>query len=207
MNSNKIIHLLLGAVILVLVVLYQQKGSSVPAGGGDLLAAIHRRTSVRSYTAQAVPRPVLEQLVRAGMAAPTAVNRQPWAFIIITDRATLVTLGDGLGRGKQMLHKAPAAIVVCGDLKKALPRMREYWVQDCSAATQNILLAAEALGLGAVWCGIHPNPEPVAFTRKVLGLPEHIIPLNIIPVGHPADSFKPKDKWKPENLRWQKWEE
>lgn len=205
MNSHKIIHLLLGAVILVLVVLYQQKGSTAPTGGGDALSVIHRRTSVRSYTARVVPRSVLEQLVRAGMAAPTAVNRQPWAFVVITDRATLATLADGLGRGKRMLHKAPAAIVVCGDLQKALPAVKEYWVQDCSAATQNILLAAEALGLGAVWCGIHPNPAPVAFARKVLGLPEHIIPLNIIPVGYPDGSFKSKDKWKLENMHWQKW--
>jgi nitroreductase len=133
------------------------------------------------------------------MAAPTAVNRQPWAFVVITDRATLATLADGLGRGKRMLHKAPAAIVVCGDLQKALPAVKEYWVQDCSAATQNILLAAEALGLGAVWCGIHPNPAPVAFARKVLGLPEHIIRSHH-PGRLPRRQLQIQVKWKLENM-------
>lgn len=170
-----------------------------------VLDNIAQRKSVRSYTNEPVAKEQLEKLVRAGMAAPSAVNKQPWAFIVLSERAAMDALAEKLPHAK-MLKEAPAAIVVCGDMDKALEGDgREYWVQDASAATQNILLAAEAMGLGAVWTGAYPVQARVNDIKAALSLPENIIPLDVIPVGHPAGDDKPKDKWKPENVHWEKW--
>ena len=139
------------------------------------------------------------------MAAPSAVNKQPWAFVVITQRETLDTLGERLPYAK-MLQQAAAAIVVCGDLHNALPdAWQAFWIQDCSAATQNILLAAEALQLGAVWTAVYPDDERIATVREALALPQHIVPLNVIPIGHPSGSERPKDKWNPRNVHWEAW--
>ena len=102
-----------------------------------------------------------------------------------------------------MLEQCALAIVVCGDMDKALQgKGQAYWIQDCSAATENILLAAHALGLGAVWTGVHPIDDRVAFVSKVLNMPETVVPLCVIAIGHPAESPTPKDKWKPENVSY-----
>lgn len=116
------------------------------------------------------------------MAAPSASNRKPWQFIVVTKRETLDALADAHPHGK-MLFEAPLCISVCGDLTE----MERYWVQDCSAATENLLLAATALGLGAVWLGIYPRDERVAAVRPILDLPDHITPLNLVSIGHPAE--------------------
>lgn len=166
---------------------------------------IMRRKSVRAYTEQDIPKETLYLLVKAGMAAPTARNRQPWAFVIITDREILDALGDMLPSGR-MLKKAPAAISVVGLPEEGSPgEINEFWVQDCSAATQNILLAVESLDLGAVWIGIHPNNERVNSVKKLLNLPQDVIPLNIISIGHPTGAEQPKDKYKPEKIHWNLW--
>jgi nitroreductase len=180
---------------------YAQQMTEIP----DVLTVIHSRKSVRQYTDQKVERNKLETLVRAGMAAPTAVNRQPWAFIVIDSREILDRLADELG-GNRILKAAPSAIVVCGDLNKALQSVPDYWVQDCSAATQNILLAAEGIGLGAVWMGVFPREERISAVSKVCNLPEYLIPLNVIAIGYPTGVEQPKDKWKPENLYWNSFE-
>jgi len=122
--------------------------------------------------------------------------------VAITDRAVLDTLQFSSPYTK-MLPKAAAAIIVCGDTRKGLKS--DVWVQDCSAASENILLAAEAIGLGAVWCGIHLNPEPTAYVKRVLGLPPEVMPLNIISIGWPTGVEKPKDKWDPSNIHWNRW--
>ncbi len=168
----------------------------------DALTVIHNRKSVRKYLDKPVSRDQLETLLRAGMAAPTAADKRPWAFVAVTDRAVLDTLYHASPWSK-MLRQAQAAIVVCGDKRKGLPS--DVWVQDCSAASENILLAAEAIGLGAVWCGIYLNPEPTAYVQKVLGLPEEVIPLNIISIGYPTGEEPPKDKWDPNNIHWNRW--
>ena len=169
------------------------------------LSTIYNRKSVRHYTNQPVAEEKLTELVKAGMAAPTAVNKQPWAFMIVTDRALLDQLADSLPYAK-MLKQATSAIAVCGDRTKALDgELRDYWVQDCSAATQNILLGAESMGLGAVWTGVFPRKERINTVKNILKLPEHIIPLNIIAVGHPTGEDQPKDKWKPENVHVNQW--
>lgn len=181
-------------------------GCSKGSSGKDALSVIHSRKSVRGYTAKKVSRELLTKLVKAGMAAPTAMNRQPWAFVAIDKREILDKLAAGMPYA-QMLKRAPAAIVVCGNMKKALPEKkgRAFWVQDCSAAAQNVLLAAEASGLGAVWTAGYPIKPLMAHISKTLGLPEHIVPLCVIPVGYPDGDFQPKKKWKKENLHWQKW--
>lgn len=166
---------------------------------------IMTRCSVREFTNQPISKDTLDLIVKAGMAAPSAVNKQPWAFVVINERPMLDSLNAIADRFN--LKTATAAIVVCGDLSKALEgEAQEYWVQDCSAATENILLAAHAYGLGAVWCGVYPNKEVLPAVTKTLGLPENIIPLNIITMGYPDDdNAKPKDKFKQENIHYNKW--
>lgn len=171
-----------------------------------VLENIASRTSVRSYTDKPVDVTTIEQLLRAGMAAPTAVNRQPWHFVVVNDKAQLKALSK-TNPYSDMLTRAPLAIVVCGDMKKALSgEAREFWVQDCSAATENILLAAKALGLGAVWTGCYPMEERMANVSQVLNLPENIVPLCVIVMGYPNEQPEPKDKWKPENVSYNTFE-
>ena len=167
---------------------------------------IMTRTSIRSFTDRQVSADTIEMLLRAGMAAPTAVNKQPWHFVVINDRAVMDSLG-GNGRQSQMWKESPLAIVVCGDMEKALEGPAQaFWVQDCSAATENILLAAHALGLGAVWTGCYPMEERMTNVSQVLNLPETIVPLCVIVMGYPNESPEPKDKWKPENVTYNRFE-
>lgn len=180
-----------------------QEGVSVNASEA-VIENIMTRTSIRQFTSQPVSKDTLDLIVKAGMAAPSAVNAQPWAFVVISEREVLDSLNAHHPYAN--LKTATAAIVVCGDMNKAMDGIgREYWVQDCSAASENILLAAHALGLGAVWCGVYPVPERVSDVSKVLELPENIIPLNVITMGYPAVNPEPKDKFKTENIHYQKW--
>lgn len=170
-----------------------------------VLRIIHSRKSVRSFTGQKADRETLEVLIRAGMAAPSARDFRPWFFIAVTDDAVLQELADGLPHAK-MLPSAGAAIVVCGDMKIAHSGAHpELWVQDCSAATENILLATESMGLGAVWTACYPYDERAGQAIAVLGLPPHIVPLNVIAVGYPSGKDHPKDKFDPSRIRWEKW--
>lgn len=165
---------------------------------------IMTRTSIRQFTDQPVAKDTLDAIVKAGMAAPSAVNAQPWAFVVVTEKEVLNALNEVHDYAN--LKTATAAILVCGDMKKAMEgKGREYWVQDCSAATENILLAAHAYGLGAVWCGVYPVEERVNAVKEVMGMPEDIIPLNIITMGYPAENPEPKDKFKQENIHYNKW--
>ena len=170
--------------------------------GKAIVENIMTRTSIRQYTDQPISADTIETLLRAGMAAPTAVNKQPWHFVAVTDKdklAQLATANPNAG----MTAKAPLAIIVCGDMQKTLEGQgRAFWIQDCSAATENILLAAHALGLGGVWTGLYPNDERVAAVREILKAPEYIVPLCAIVLGYPAEQPEPKDKWKPENVSY-----
>lgn len=158
---------------------------------------IMTRSSVRAYTDEAVDDAAVEKLLRAGMAAPTARDARPWHFYVITERETLDKIAADF-KNISMAAQAPMAIVVCGDMSKALDgEGQAYWIQDCSAATENILLAAHSLGLGAVWCGIYPITERVDQLRELLQIPSNLIPLNVIPIGHPSRAPKVKDKWDP----------
>ena len=167
---------------------------------------IMTRTSIRKFTDRSIPADTLEQLLKCGMAAPTAVNAQPWEFVVVTDREMLDSLNAHHPWAR--LETATAAIVVCGNMERALEGpAQEYWVQDCSAATENILLAAHAYGLGAVWCGVYhgPDSDRVPEISGVLQLPATVIPLDIITLGFPAENPQPKDKWKPQLIHYQKW--
>lgn len=160
---------------------------------------IMTRTSIRSWEARAVEPGKVEMLLRAAMAAPTAMNKQPWHFVVLDKRESIDLLATGRGGG--MVRKAPLAIVVCGDMEKAIEGQgRDYWVQDASAATENLLLAVNALGLGAVWTGVYPITERVNAVKSALQLSENLIPLCTILIGYPHESPAPKDKWKPENV-------
>lgn len=171
----------------------------------DVLVAIHSRKSVRRYADKSVEREQLEELLKSGMAAPSAGNRQPWAFIVLTQREKLVAISQKLPYGK-ILANAGAAIVVCGVLSKALPKdERDFWVQDCSAVSQNILLTAEAMGLGGTWLGVYPMSDRVKNIQSLLTMPEDIIPLNIISLGYPSGAEKPKMKFNPANIHWENW--
>lgn len=160
------------------------------------------RTSVRSYTDQPVEPEKIELLLHAAMAAPSACNKQPWHFVVINDRQILDNIPT-FSPYASMVKEAPLAIVVCGDLDKAMDGWeQEFWIQDCAAATENFLLMAHGLGLGTVWTALYPAKERYEGMQQLLDLPKHIIPLNTIIIGYPKGENKPKDKWRDENVSY-----
>lgn len=169
-----------------------------------VLENIHSRKSVRQYTSEAVSESDIQTILKASMAAPTAVNYQPWRFVVVSERQQLDEIAEILPYAK-MLRQAPVAIVVCGETTWMGGNENPYWQQDCAAATQNLLLAVEALGLGAVWTGVYPNQDLYPKLHDYLNLPSDVQPFCCIPVGHPAGNEQPKDKWKPENIHYGKW--
>ena len=161
---------------------------------------IMTRSSVRQYTNQPISDDTVKILLKAAMAAPTAVNSQPWTFVVLKDMDKRQKLAEALPNAGDKLTSSAVNIIVCGNTQKMLEREPSYWIQDCSAATENLLLAANALGLGAVWCGIYPSEERVRTLSETVGLDSNLIPLCIIPVGHPSGEPQIKDKWKEENI-------
>jgi nitroreductase len=168
----------------------------------DTIEAIFTRRSIRVYTDQPIPDDLVDKLLRAAMQAPSAGNQQAWQFVAVTGRAQLNALAEVLPYGK-MLTTAPLSIIVCGDLDRE--KSKGYWVQDCSAATQNILLAAHALGLGAVWLGVYPRDQRVNDVRKVLGIPENVTPLCAIAIGYPAEQKERADRYDAGRVHNNKW--
>ena len=163
------------------------------------------RVSVREFTGEKISEAQLDTLLRAAMSAPSAINKQPWAFIVVTDEAVIAKLGEALPYSR-CSNKPAVAIIPCGDLSKAIEgEMANFWINDVSAATENLLLAAHAMGLGAVWTGLHPDMTRAKMVQEMLGLPEHIIPLCVVPVGVPAEQPEVKDKYKPENIHYNQW--
>lgn len=156
----------------------------------ELIKTIFARRSIRKYAAELVKDKDLRTLLEAAMAAPSSANRKPWHFVAVSNRQTLDNLARVHPHGK-MLFEAPLCIAVCGDTTIS-PRV---WVQDCSAATENLLLAAVTLDLGAVWLGVYPKESRIHPIRKVLGLPETIVPLNLISIGHPAEEKEPRTQY------------
>ena len=170
-----------------------------------VINAIMTRTSIRAFLDKPVSDETVDLLLKAAMAAPSAKNQQPWAFIVIKDRDLLEKLGASLPNAK-MTATAPVAVVICGTLDKALPgEAREYWIQDAAAATENFLLAVHALGLGAVWTGVHPISERIGILKNALKLPEGVEPFCLIPFGWPAVPAEPKDKWDPAIVHQDTW--
>jgi len=165
----------------------------------ETINAIHNRKSVRNYTDQPIKTEDLIALVKAGMAAPSGMDRRPWEFYILQDKEQMSILAQQLPYAK-MLEKAQAAIIVFGN-----PDISSYWYLDCSAATQNILIAAESLGLGAVWTAAYPYEERMAAIIDTLNTPEPYRPLALIPIGYPVGTEKPKDKWDEAKVHIGKW--
>jgi nitroreductase len=171
----------------------------------DAITAIHTRRSIRQYIARPVREPLIEVLLRAAMAAPSASDQQPWQFVVVDDRALLDQMAQR-NPAASALHTAPLAIVVCGDLRLVKPVAREFWVQDCAAAIQNILLAAHAHGLGAVWLGGHPLQHLVEMIQGLLGLPYHVIPLAAVAIGYPAERKPIQDRFNPARVHRNRWQ-
>jgi nitroreductase len=168
----------------------------------DTIEAIRTRRSIRRYTGESVPDDVLTEILKAAMSAPSAGNQQPWQFVIITDRALREAIA-AFHPYAQMVREAPVAIVVCGDLR--LESYKGYWVQDCSAATQNILLAAHAQGLGAVWVGLYPVEDRVRRLQQLLALPAQVVPLALVPLGPPAERVPPANRFDPARIHRNRW--
>lgn len=168
----------------------------------DFFEAIYGRRSIRKYTDADVPDDLIEIILAAAMAAPSAGNQQPWHFVVMRDRDTLNQITE-FHEYSAMLKEAPVAIAVCADL--SIERHKGYWVQDCSAATQNLLLAAHAKGLGAVWLGVHPRPPREEGLKKLLNLPESVEPFCIVSLGWPAEEKGPSNRFKDERVHRDKW--
>jgi nitroreductase len=168
----------------------------------ETIEAILTRRSIRKYKPDPVPDEVVKVLLEAAMNAPSAGNQQPWHFIVIRDRASLDAIPT-FHPYSQMLKEAPLGIVVCGDLEKQVHD--GYWVQDCSAATENLLLAAHAKGLGAVWLCVYPREPRVIGVKEILKLPDYIIPLCIISLGLPAEEKPQAKRFIPERIHYDRW--
>ncbi len=165
----------------------------------EFIDVIFARRSIRRYTDEPVNEADVRTLLEAAMAAPSASNLKPWHFIVVTERQTLDSLAEAHPHGK-MLFQATLCIAVCGE-----PAASRYWAQDCSAATENLLLAATALGLGAVWLGVYPREERVAAVRRILGIPETITPLNLVSIGHPAEEKEPRTQYDEARVHRERW--
>lgn len=210
-NKSVVLNIVLAIVVVVLSVRLASDKATVDKSADAqqsvnaeqaVLDNIATRTSIRDYEARPVEKEKIEKMLRAAMAAPTAMNKQPWHFVVVDQRNVLDALA-GANPYAKMLKKAPLAIVVCGNTDKMIEGGgRDFWIQDASAATENLLLAAHAMGLGAVWTGAYPSEERCISISKVLSLSDNLIPLNMIVVGYPAEHPQPKRKFKEENVSY-----
>ena len=166
----------------------------------ELIDTIFSRRSIRRYTREPVSEEDIRTILEAAMAAPSASNRKPWHFVVVSERETLNRLAEAHKYAK-MLNEAPLCISVCGDQSVS----ERFWVQDCSAATENLLLAAAALGLGAVWCGVHPSQDRVKDVSEILGIEAPVVPLNIIAIGHPAEEKEPRTQYDEDRVHRERW--
>lgn len=202
-----IILLALGLVIISYKWIDSSSATSAdPSVQKSTIDDIMTRTSVRSYSGRQVEPEKIDTLLRAAMAAPTAGNKQPWRFVVINDKAILQSISDNFNT-MTMARDASVAIVMCGDTSATFGGdARDYWIEDVSAASENLLLAAHATGLGAVWCGIYPQQTRVEQFSKMLNLPQNIVPMACICIGYPAAETTPKDKWHPEYIHYNTWD-
>ena len=166
----------------------------------ELKEVLKARRSIRKYKDEPVSKEDIDYLLHAAMSGPSACNRTPWEFYVITNKETL----EKLRKASRFSNiNAPLAIVVCGNLSRALPsQLSPYWIQDCSVATENIILAAPDLKLGSLWCGIHPQKRAEQRVSEILSLTEKQVPLNIIYIGHPDETLEPRDQYKEANVHY-----
>jgi len=169
----------------------------------DAIEVILSRRSIRKYKKKAVPKKLIDELLNAAMHAPSACNEQPWHFVIINNREVLNEVPK-YHPHSYMIREAPVAIVVCVDLNLA-EEDKVWWVQDCSAAAENILIAAQAKGLGAVWLGVYPKDDRVKGIQGLLALPQNIIPLCIIPIGYPDEKKPYENRYQSSRIHYNCW--
>jgi nitroreductase len=167
------------------------------------MEAIKKRRSIRKYTNQAVSDEQIKILLEAAMSAPSAGNEQPWHFIVIKERHLLDEVPK-YHPYSSMLKQAPVAVLVCADTKLNKYNM-DYWVQDCAAATENLLVAVAAQGLGAVWLGVYPGQERVAGLRQLFNVPEEVIPFALVPIGYPAEYKDPENRYREDRIHLNRW--
>lgn len=169
----------------------------------EFMEVVSTRRSIRSFQEKTVSDELLENVVRAGMMAPSAGNQQPWEFVIIREKERLAKI-PGFHPYAKMAENAPAAIVLCGAPEGI--KYPTFWPQDCSAAAQNMLLAARDCGLGSVWAGIYPEESRMKGFRELCGIPQEVVPFALIVLGWPNQEFKEKVRFKPERIRYEQWQ-
>ncbi|MDR0645458.1 MAG: nitroreductase family protein [Elusimicrobiota bacterium] len=168
----------------------------------ETLKAIFKRRSIRKFADKKITDKQIKTLLEAAMMSPTAVNAQEWEFLVIRDKKQLIEITK-IHPHAQMLKQADAAIIVCGNTSKEI--LPGYWIGDCGACSQNILLAATDIGLGSVWLGVQPNKKRVQDIRKLFKLPKHIMPFNVIALGYPAEKKKPENRYDDKKAHYEKW--
>ena len=207
----KKVILMLAAALTVAACCNKQEAATDPAE--VVLNNILSRKSVRSYTGDTIPAEVMENLLRAAMSAPTGMDIRPWSFIVLTDKSQYDSIFEGNGNMKKFMESG-AIVVVCADTTSMWPlekggdpvqQPNPMWRDDVGAATENLLLAVEAYGLGACWTACYPFPDTMAPVRKALGLPDNVIPYAVVPIGYPSTENSPKDKWDPSRIHYGRW--
>ena len=210
--------LLSAAVLIALVAVSCGSRETAPAStcvDNPTIKTIMQRKSVRSFTDQPVPAEYMEAMLKAAMAAPTGSNIQPWHFVVLTDKTSYEKVFEN-NFNMRIFNSAAAVVVFCADTTVARPprdnpdgtpvvRPNGTWRDDLGACTENFLLAAESLGLGAVWTAAYPYSDRYASMKRELGLPDPILPYCAVAVGYPAGDEQPKDKWKPERIHYEVW--
>ena len=166
---------------------------------------IFSRRSIRAFRDEVVPEEAERSIIEAAMSAPSACQKDPWSFIVVRSKETLNAMADALPNG-QMLRSAPMGILVCGDLAKAHGGELSYLLQDCSAAIENMLLAANALKLGACWLGAHPREDRIEAMKKLFALPDSVIPVSAIAIGFPAEAKLPRSRFSDTAVHHEKWQ-
>ena len=206
-NSNYLIILLaIGLVFVSYKWVSSPQSTEIISNQKSLIGDIMTRTSIRAYSGKEVESEKIDTLLRAAMAAPTAGNQQPWRFVVINDKAIQNDISENF-HTMTMAKDASVVVVMCGDTTATFDGdAQNYWIEDVSAASENLLLAAHAMGLGAVWCGIYPQMARVRQFSEMLHLPENIIPMACICIGYPSGETTPKDKWHPEYIHYNTWD-
>lgn len=178
---------------------------SFPNDSAVVMNNILTRTSIRKFQQRPVEKAKVLALLKAGMAAPTARDLRPWHFVVLSDTADIHAYASTMKHHGEMIAQSPVVIYACGDTTRMMEgQARDFWVEDVSCASENILLAAHVMGLGAVWTSVYPEMRKVNGVSKALGLPANLVPLNCILVGYPDEAPEPKDKWDESNITWWK---
>jgi len=169
------------------------------------LEFLFSRRSIRAYQPEDVGEDLVRDLLEAAMAAPSAAAKDPWEFLVIRNRDMLAKIAEGLPNGKLLAHAA-VGVVVFGDLRRANDGLLSYLLQDCSAAIENLLLAADTLGLGACWLGVHPREDRITHIRSLLSIPDAVIPVAAIAIGWPAESKEPRTRYRENAVHHETWQ-